>query len=268
MRKAMTYPIRFWAIVLTGLLLYQFSSQVAADSCKYKKEIDLKLDLSSSEILAIRAAAGDLDVVGVSGSDQAVIHGEACASKEEWLEQTSIETSAGRNAEISVNIPDTDGGWSLIGNNYVYVDLSIKVPDDISLNIKDSSGDMFLRNTAALEIGDSSGDIEIEDALGTISISDSSGDIEIEGADGDITIESDSSGDINAVDVNGNVLVKKDSSGDIDVSDVSKDVVVERDSSGDISASDVGGDFRVLKDGSGSIDSRNITGEIDIPEKD
>ena len=86
MRKSMKYPIRFWALVLTGLLIYQFSTNVNADSCKFKKDIDLTIDLSSSDDLTINAAAGDLRVTGISGSDQAVISGKACASKQAWLE--------------------------------------------------------------------------------------------------------------------------------------------------------------------------------------
>lgn len=268
MRTSMTYPIRFWALVLTGLLLYQFSTEATADWCKFEKDINVTLDLASSETLAIKAGAGELDVVGVSGSKQAVVTGKACASKEEWLEKSGVSTSSGKHAEISVDLPNTDGGWTNWGNNYASLDLRVEVPEDLTLEIKDSSGEMFLKNIASVQIHDSSGDIEIEDARGHVSINDSSGDIEIDTSKGDITIESDSSGDINANDITGSVLVMKDSSGDIDVTRVSDNVIVERDSSGDISASDVGGDFRVLKDGSGSIRSNDVMGEVQIPDKD
>ena len=267
MRKAMLYPIRFWALLLTALLVYQFSTEVSADWCKYKKDIDLTLDLSDSDVLTIAAAAGDLEVVGVSGSSQAVIRGKACASKQAWLEESSINTKQGRKAQIKVALPDTDGDWSLFGNNYAWMDLEIEVPQELALEIYDSSGDVFLNNIAAVKVQDSSGDIEIENARGSVSIRDSSGDIDIDETGGDLTIEADSSGDIYASNINGSVLIKQDSSGDIQVSHISDDVVVERDSSGDIDASDVGGDFRVLKDGSGGISSNDVAGEVDIPEK-
>ena len=267
MRKTMTYPIRFWALLLTGLLIYQFSTEAGADWCKYEKDIDLTLDLSASDVLAISAAAGDLEVIGVSGSSQAVIHARVCTSKEAWLEESGINTEQGRNAQIQVELPGTDGDWSLFGNNYAWMDLKIEVPQELELEIRDSSGDVFLKNIAAVNVQDSSGDIEIEKARSSVSIRDSSGDIDIDETEGDLTIEADSSGDIYARDINGSVLIKQDSSGDIQVSHVSDDVVVERDSSGDIDASDVGGDFRVLKDGSGSISSNDVAGEVDIPEK-
>jgi hypothetical protein len=267
MKTSMTYPIRFWALVLSGLLLYQFSSDALADSCKFGKDIDLTLDLSNSNTLSIYAVAGDLDVVGVSGSNQAVISGKACASKEAWLEESRVNTSGGNHAVIEVDLPNDDKGWSFTGNHYVWMDLRVEVPDNLALEVKDSSGDMFLKNIAAVEVMDSSGDIEIESARGPISISDSSGDIDVDTAEGDLTIESDSSGDINANNIHGSVLVVNDSSGDIDVSDVSDNVVVEKDSSGDIRATHVGGDFRVLKDGSGGISSNDVKGEVQIPKK-
>jgi hypothetical protein len=267
MRSAMIYPIRFWAFVLGCLLIYQFSTEAAADWCKFEKDIDTTLDLSASEVLAISAAAGDLDVVGVSGSNEAVIRGKACASKEAWLEESGVSTIEGQRAQVNVDLPDTSSGGSLFGNNYAWLDLHIEVPKDLALEIRDSSGDVLLKNVASVQLQDSSGDIKIENVRGPVSIHDSSGDIDIDEAVGDITIESDSSGDIYASDINGTVLVVKDSSGDIHVSHVSENVVVERDSSGDISVSDVGGDFRVVKDGSGSIRSSDVKGEVHLPEK-
>jgi len=267
-KAAMTFSIRFWAIALAALLIYQFSTEVSADNCKYEKDIGTTLDLSGSDALEIIALAGDLDVSGVPGSDQAVISGKVCVSKQEWLDDSEVITTAGNDARIEVDLPNSDGGWSSWGGNYVYLDLTIEVPDNMPLHVKDSSGDILLRRVASADIKDSSGDIEIENALGFITVRDSSGDIDIDGVDGDVTIESDSSGDIEVEDVNGSMLVVSDSSGDIEATDISNDFIVEKDSSGDISANDVGGDFRVLKDGSGSINSRGVEGSVDIPEKD
>jgi hypothetical protein len=263
----MAYPIRFWAFVLTCLLVYQFSSDAAADWCKFEKEIDMTMDLSGSDVLAVSAVAGELEIVGVSNSDQAVIRGKACASKESWLEESRVDTKTGRHAEISVNLPATNGSWSLFGNNYVWLDLYIEVPESLMLEVRDSSGDLSLDNIAGVQLQDSSGDIKITNVRGAVSVRDSSGDIDIEDIEGDFTIDADSSGDIYVKNINGTVLVKQDSSGDIRISHVSDNVIVERDSSGDIRVSDVGGDFRVLKDGSGSISSNDVRGEVQLPQK-
>lgn len=268
MTKTLTYPIKFWAILLTTLLILQFSTNASADRCKYEKKINETLDLAKSNLLTISVTAGDLDVTGVPGTGQAVIRARVCASKQDWLEESNLVITPGTMAAIEATLPNADGSWLSLGSNYIWMDLDIEVPESLALEVKDSSGDMSLKNVAVVQIKDSSGDIKVEKARDSFTVSDSSGDIEIDGADGDLTIESDSSGDIEVTDIHGTVLVMKDSSGDIEATDVTDNFVVERDSSGDISANDIGGDFRVLKDGSGSIRSRDVQGEVDIPAKD
>lgn len=237
-----------------------------ADYCKYEKAIDQELDLSGSESLSVLAAAGDLEIRGISG-DTARIGGTVCVSDEEWLEKSGVEVSGGKNAEIAVRLPDSEDGWSWTGRNYAYLDLELEVPESILLNVKDSSGDIDIRNVAGVSVHDSSGDIEIYQVSGNVTAVDSSGGIELEDIGGDVTIESDSSGDIEGEGIDGTVLVEKDSSGGIRFEDVGKDFIVERDSSGDITAKGVGGDFRVLRDGSGDIRSSDVAGEVDVPDK-
>lgn len=241
------------------------STSLQAWNCKFEKNIDQTLDLESSEALLVLAAAGDLEVTGVSDSQVATIKGRVCVSREEWLDESRVETSGGRRAEIIVELPDTDGGWSLTGQRYAYIDLELEVPDGIPLDIKDSSGDIEITGIGELSLQDSSGDIEIEDTRGSVTLNDSSGDIALRDIGGDVTIDSDSSGDIRGKQIEGAVLVRRDSSGDIRFNDVGGDFIVERDSSGDITASTVGGDFQVLKDGSGEINASNVSGEVMIP---
>ncbi len=248
---------------IVGLLVL-----IAADAqaeCKFERLLDESLDVSGSQSLAIAAGAGDLEIAGVSGSDEVKISGKICVSEQQWLDEARLETSSGDRAEINVVLPDVSGGWSLWGSKYAYMDLELEVPEGLALQLRDSSGDIEIEDISTLSIQDSSGDIEIRNAAGLVEIKDSSGDIEVRGLQGDFTIISDSSGDILGSDIAGNVLVKADSSGDIRFTEVGKDVVVERDSSGDIIAENVGGDFRVLKDSSGKIRSEDMTGEVVIP---
>ena len=263
--KPMVYPIRFWAVVLAGLLAFYFSSEASADSCKYEKDIELTLDLSSSEMLTVTAGAGSLEIKGVDGSGEAVINGKACASKEDWLAESGVSTSSGRQARISVELPQNNGSWFSWGDEYAYLDLALEVPANMALEVRDSSGHMWLENVGAVEIQDSSGDLEINRAGGVVTINDTSGDIEMEDIAGDVTLK-DSSGGIYGTGIEGSVLVERDSSGNIRFEDVTGDVIVERDSSGNIKVTDVGGDFRVLKDGSGSITYNNVKGEVAVPD--
>jgi len=249
-----------YLLLCTGLL----STGLQASDCEYDKSIELTLDLAGSTELAVLAAAGDLEITGIEDSRSASIKGRVCVSKKEWLEQSRVETSGGKRAEIRVVLPDTSG-WSF-GSSYAYLDLELEVPGDIALVVRDSSGDIEIGDAGAVDVKDSSGDIEIRRASGPVNIQDSSGDIELADIDGDITIESDSSGGIRGKKVGGTVRVENDSSGDIRFSEVAEDFIVERDSSGDITADTIGGDFRVLRDGSGDISAINVSGEVVTPE--
>ena len=251
------------SFLLIGSVLASFP--LLAWDCEYEKDIERTLDLADSEQLTVLAAAGELEITGVRGQEFAEIEGRACVSEQEWLADVRIETSGGKNADIAVIVPGGVNTWSLFGSRYAYVDLKLRVPDDLPLKVSDSSGEVEIEGVGALEIKDSSGKIEIENSSGPVVIEDSSGDIYLAGIGGSVTIVSDSSGDIEGRDIGGDLRVVKDSSGDIDFSEVDGDFIVERDSSGDITADSVGGDFRVLRDGSGSVRPTNVQGEVDVP---
>jgi hypothetical protein len=249
------------------LLAALAAGSAQAWDCKFEKDIELGLDLADSEKLTVTAAAGDLVILGQTGTTEARVRGKLCASEEEWLEQSELIAEGGRDASIRVSLPDSDNGWSWTGNRYVYMDLQIDVPATLELEIRDSSGDVKIQGTGAVTLEDSSGDIDIRNVTGDVVLEDSSGDIDLLAITGNVTVRQDSSGDIDGRRIEGAVRVEKDSSGDIRFEQVRDDFVVERDSSGDIVADTVGGDFRVLKDGSGEIRSRDVTGDVDIPDQ-
>jgi DUF4097 and DUF4098 domain-containing protein YvlB len=243
------------------------AGSVQAWDCKYEKDVNIRLSLEGSEQLAVTAVAGDLKITGHSGTEEGRVHGKVCASEKEWLEQAEILAEGGRNASVTASLPDVDGGWNLIGNRYVYMDLEIEVPDHIALDVRDSSGDIEIKGTGAVTLQDSSGDIDIEDVNGDVVLEDSSGDIDLLAIAGEVTVHQDSSGDIDGRSIEGSVRVEKDSSGDIRFERVRDDFVVERDASGDIVAETIGGDFRVLQDGSGEVRSKDVSGAVEIPDQ-
>jgi hypothetical protein len=243
-----------------------FSTSLQAWNCKYEKDIDQVLDLNGSEMLIILAGAGDLEIEGDDDVSVATIRGKVCVSEEDWLDESRVDVTRGRNAEIVVELPEISSSWSLMGSNYAYIDLEITVPSSLQLDIKDSSGDVEIEGVSTLSLKDSSGDVRLEDIEGSVTLNDSSGDLVLEGIEGDVTVDSDSSGDIRGRDVDGSVLVRRDSSGDIRFIDVSRNFTVERDSSGDITAKGVGGDFNVVADGSGDIIAKDVDGQILKPK--
>ncbi len=246
----------------TAMVALAVSGQaVAWSGCEHRREIDERLDLSGSQSLEVIAAAGDLDITGKSGLDHVRVRATVCASEEDWAQEAGVDLRGGASARVAVVTPDTDWGG---GNRYVYVDLQLEVPSDLALDVSDSSGDIELEDVGAVKLRDSSGDIEIDGAV-SVEVQDSSGDIELFDVTRDVIVVSDSSGDIRGQDIEGSVLVAKDSSGDIRFKEVGGDFIVERDSSGDIVALTIGGDFAVLRDGSGEVSHREVGGTVDIP---
>jgi DUF4097 and DUF4098 domain-containing protein YvlB len=247
------------------MALLIFPSAVQAEDCEFTKNIELSLDLSGTDTLAILAGAGSLKVYGNSGTDEASLTGKACASSEEWLEESTVNTREGDLAKIEVELPDTGNSWSLFGDNYAYIDLELNVPENMKLDVVDSSGSIVMENVGELSLTDSSGSIKLEGVNGPLRLKDSSGSIRMNDVDGDVTIIADSSGSMAGDNIEGSVLVKRDSSGSIKFTDVSGDFTVERDSSGSITAERIGGDFTVLKDGSGGIRTSEVAGEVSTP---
>lgn len=252
-------------VALCLLTLAAAPGPVLADDCKFGKDIDMRLDVAASRSLDIIALAGQLHVTGRPGTDEVLIGGRVCASKAEWMEEARVETRAGEKARVEVELPKMGSGFSWGSNKYVRLDLELQVPENLHLDIHDTSGSMHLAGTGSADIEDSSGSIEIDRAAGPLRVRDSSGSIRFDRVRGDVIIESDSSGSISGRHIDGSVLVKRDSSGSIEFRDVGGDFTVERDSSGSIVANGIGGDFTVLKDGSGGIRAENVTGSVSLP---
>ena len=146
-----------WFLLLAVLA----AGSAQAWGCKYEKNIDVTLDLAGSDQLAIRSGAGDLRITGHADSTEARVRGKLCASKEKWLEGSGVVTEGGTRASIASSLPDINSGWSLLGSNYLYLDLDIEVPAGLALEVHDSSGDMELHGTGSARIRDSSGDIKV-----------------------------------------------------------------------------------------------------------
>lgn len=222
---------------------------------------EASIAVDGATLIEIEARAGSLEIEGRAGLREVHAHGEACADRASALDEIQIVTRrSGDRVSIIVEMPDSKG-WG----NTAALDLVVEVPDDVPLQIQDSSGSLTLRNAAAARIEDSSGGMRIEGVRGDLSIDDSSGEIEVTDVGGEVRIR-DSSGEIEVRQVGRSVIVEQDSSGSIDIRQVEGDVVVERDSSGSINAEEVGGDFTVKRDGSGGIDYRNVRGRVSTPE--
>ena len=250
-------------ILLSGYAAEVSARPIFADEDDYTAPRSATIPTTGATSIRIDARAGTLRIEGREGITEVRARGTARASSRSLLEDIKlIAEREGNEVVIRAELPESQSNWSW--SRRVALDLVIEVPNTIALDVSDSSGDVEIRGTAALDIEDSSGNLTIENVAGALNISDSSGEIVVRGARGDVTIE-DSSGGIEVHDVTGSMTVDRDSSGEIEATRVSGGVLVRSDGSGGIDVDDVGGDFVVRKDGSGGINYHNVKGKIELP---
>lgn len=250
-----------------------------ADDCEHSKPINVELDAAGATSLQIDAPAGFLIVQGESGAGQVTVEGRACASSERMLDDIELVTD--RNGErllVEVDIPEFNFSW----RGYARLDLTVAVPSDLALRIKDGSGSIEISSVASVDLEDGSGEIEISDVYGDVQLSDGSGEIELRDITGRVTlldgsgslvvsnvggvhVEEDGSGEIRITQVQGDVEIEEDGSGGITVRDVTGAVRVGSDGSGSIWIAQVGGDFELGSDGSGSVHVDDVRGTVKMP---
>lgn len=166
-----------------------------------------------------------------------------------------LEVADGMRAEAS--LPPELAEW--------FLDVVVRYPPGVHLDVDDDSGDLFLAGAASAEVYDDSGDLDITDVLGDLTVRDGSGDLSIRGVGGVLDVD-DGSGDLsvqdvvgaaNLIDASGDLRVLD--AGDVDIQDGSGDIRVEsaghvtiRDGSGDITLRDVAS-YEIVEDGSGDV---------------
>lgn len=240
----------------------------ASADCEFTAARNLDISAESLAQFKLQTRAGDLRITGVPGAKQIELRGKACASSADALAQLTLQQNRdGSMLHVVTTAPEDNGGFKLFGSNYAYIDLEVRMPQALALDLEDSSGDIEIENAGAMEVRDSSGDIEIRGARGDVFISDSSGDIEVDQSEGNVTVRSDSSGDIRIEGARRDVLVDEDSSGDIRIDDVSGNARVNHDSSGDIRFRRIGGNAEVGSDSSGSIVADQVKGDFSVRDK-
>jgi hypothetical protein len=233
-------------IIFFVLLL--FVAGLTADYAAQKRE-SLTLAVVDLKILSIDCGAGYLKVQGVDGLEQievsavldvrGIADNELAAFKKEHV-TLKLERVAGQ-AELIAKI---ESGFSLAGlfgdSHDARIDLDIRVPRRLALEIDDGSGDTDIRDCDGnLKLADGSGDIRLTNIRGQVEIEDGSGDIELNDAGNDVDID-DGSGEINLNRILGSVYIE-DGSGDIVIDGVEKDVTIDEAGSGGVEISNVKG---------------------------
>jgi hypothetical protein len=276
---------KFAQLLIIGLVGCAASMVSRADECKFSAERNARIEAAGAKRIEINARAGDLNVEGVKNAAEVVANGRACASSQEDLDQTQIDTRReGDVIYVNVRVPDTDQATFLGFSKYAWLDLRLTLPANLPVTALDSSGEAEIRGVASLDMTDSSGELRIRDVAGDVSVRDSSGELWIRNIGGsvrlsdssgavdidqvgrDLEVEVDSSGEMEIQRVTGNVHIRQDSSGDIRIADVDGAVRIDSDSSGGVDVRRVGS-FKLGSKGSGGVNFADVKGAVEVPQR-
>lgn len=261
------------------------SSAAIAGECKHQAARNLDIDAAGLKALAIEPGSSDIDVRGVAGLTRVEVRGRACASSAELLERLRlVERRDGDR--VVVRVEREGGSWSLFGSTYASLDLEVRIPEALALEVATGSGDAVVANVASLDWKAGSGDLEARNIAGMLRAKVGSGDVEardvgafilgstgsgdfkVEGVRGDVEVGSGGSGDLTFRRVTGGVRIGNIGSGDVDLRDIGGSVTVDSIGSGDVTVDGVRGDLTVKSQGSGDTSHRNVAGKVDVPQRD
>lgn len=256
MKKIILFVLLLFAVSLSGI----YSAQ---------SRETLTLAAADLKALNIDCGAGYLKVQGVDGLAQievtavvdvrGIADSELAAFKKKYIKLT-LNKVDGR-AELIAGI-DSDLSLDKLfgGDPEVRIDLDIRLPRRLALEIDDGSGDVDVRDCdGGVKLDDGSGDIRLTHIQGRVEIEDGSGEIILAKINGLLRIE-DGSGDIELNDA-GNDVEIDDGSGQIHLKGVLGSVTID-DGSGDIVIDGVEKDVTIDEAGSGSVETRNVKGKV------
>jgi DUF4097 and DUF4098 domain-containing protein YvlB len=273
--------------VLVGSFLMLAAAGAVAEPCAFRADRNFDVDPAGLKALAFEMGSSDLRVEGVAGLGKIEVHGKACASQESWLADLSVEQQRrGDRVVVTPHQTRNSQNNSMFGSNYAYIDVEVRVPNTLRIEVNGHSGDASIANVGSVDYSAHSGDLIVKHVSGDVSVEVHSGDMQAEDI-GALTIRRAGSGDINAQGVHGEVKVGNVGSGDLVLRDVARgvhvesigsgnlsvshaggDVLVGSVGSGDVSVGGINGDFTVQSAGSGDIHHHDVQGRVQVPNRD
>jgi hypothetical protein len=227
----------------------------------------LELSIDGIQTLKIQCGSGFLTVIGVKGMDrirataQILVGGIQDNEFQNYLEKQLLLALEKRGSDA---VLQADVKKSFLKEIEAKINLTVKLPTMLPVNIDDGSGAIIVTNlSGGLHLKDGSGSIDIVNMRGMIKVADGSGSIEIQDARGNVEIH-DGSGLIHVKLINGNVSIT-DGSGQITIQDVNGNVTVT-DGSGSIDIQGVTQDVFINEAGSGALNIDGVKGKVTTRE--
>ncbi len=250
---------------LAVFILIFLPAVALAGSLDETRRLDLSVD--GIETLKIQCGSGFLTVIGVKGMDritataQILVRGIQDNEFQTYLEKQLLIVLEKRESDAVLK---ADVKKSFFKKNEAKINLTVKLPGTLPVNIDDGSGSIIVTNlSGGLHIKDGSGSIDIVNVGGKIKVADGSGSIEIRDVRGNVEIQ-DGSGLIQVNRVNGNVSIT-DGSGAMTIQDVNGSVTVT-DGSGSIEIQEVTQDVFINEAGSGELNIDGVKGKVTARE--
>ncbi|RUO63659.1 hypothetical protein [Pseudidiomarina insulisalsae] len=221
------------ASLLSGCVVYANGSPKGSfwndDDLNYEQRT---LSLSGAGITELEAdtSAGSLEIIGEAGRTDIEVIADIY-----YHDAEDIELSLEQHGDEAMLRADF-ANWNY-SDSSPYINLTVRMPQSMMLDVHDGSGSMTIRDIHA--------DVEIEDGSGSMNVFDIVGNLQID----------DGSGSLSVRDVQGNVNVD-DGSGSLTIEQVSGMVTID-DGSGSVTVDTVGG-LNIIDDGSGGVSTRNV----------
>ncbi len=213
----------------------------------------LQIDAGQLNALVANTGAGSLEIEGVAGMKTITL--EADIYTYEDMQPNLSLTQKGNTAYLVADFGPKFGSGSS-----PYIDLVLKVPAQMKMDIDDGSGSITISGIDAdIKLEDGSGSVEI-DGGHNLEIQDGSGSMILSNIDGDIELD-DGSGSIDIKQVNGDVNIT-DGSGGMYVQDIQGKVTID-DGSGGIEVINTKG-LNIIEAGSGNLSFDKIDGQVSM----
>jgi hypothetical protein len=222
---------------------------LAASAFSFETSKILTLPAEGLRQLRVDSGAGRLKVTGVDSMTAIEVTAEIYARGESEKDMSDfikdhVELSLEKRGDRAVLMSDIMSHFHWFFSGDAGINLTVRVPKSLALEIDDGSGEMTVEDIAAdVSIKDGSGGIRVERVAGDLRIEDNSGELQVEDVGGDVSID-DGSGSMIVADVKGSVTIE-DGSGSIDIDRVGKDVIIEESGSGGVHIGKVDG--RVIR---------------------
>jgi hypothetical protein len=238
-RKERDRPVRLPAKLLTAVLLLTAllagctAGAPADPNCPASAERKVTIPASDVKGVSIMTA-GRLEVEGKPGLTDVRVTARVCAPDKASLQAVNVkgQESNDRYARVEVERPE---------GSPATVTLVVEVPGPLDVQIKNTNGDVTVRNVGAnLVLANGPGQITLNGVGGTVTVEDGEGDIHASTVGGNFSVVRDAAGTITLKAIGGNVLISTHQGGDMEITDVGGNLMV-LDSSGAVRHSGVQG---------------------------